>query len=63
MSRLREIDPEARILFCSGYTEDDVNSHLDASDSAVGFIHKPFRRIELLDWIDLLVATGKGQAA
>jgi two-component system cell cycle sensor histidine kinase/response regulator CckA len=40
-TKLREIDPEARILLCSGYSRDEkVNDLL--SRNARGFIQKPF---------------------
>jgi signal transduction histidine kinase/CheY-like chemotaxis protein len=46
VARLREIDPEIRVLFTSGYTDDTALRHgLDEQREV--FIQKPFTRLEL----------------
>jgi CheY-like chemotaxis protein len=56
--KLKKINPDVRVLLCSGYTKEDATPVLDDSDSNVSFIQKPFRRRELLDRIEsLLVST------
>ena len=55
--KLKKINPEVRVLLCSGYTKEDANPVLDDPDSNVSFIQKPFRRLELLDRIESLLVT------
>lgn len=44
--RLKEIDPEVRVLLSSGYvSEEDARDVLDAG--AVGFLQKPYRMVDL----------------
>jgi two-component system, cell cycle sensor histidine kinase and response regulator CckA len=45
--RLREINPNVRVLFSSGYSAD----YLGHIDGATGFINKPYRPAELLEAI------------
>lgn len=45
---VRKLDPEVRVLLCSGYSvHDQAEALLHAG--AVGFLQKPFRMQELLD--------------
>ncbi len=43
---VREIYPEMKVIFISGYTEDTFRQHLD-SDDAIDFLPKPFSLKEL----------------
>ena len=40
--RMRTIRPDARVLLCSGYTEQEAMSHFTAT-GIIGFLQKPFR--------------------
>ena len=46
---LRELDSHVRVLFCSGYSEESADRILEEVGSQVGFIHKPYRRADLLE--------------
>jgi len=48
LEQLRAIDPDARVVLMSGYTERRVKERLGADDPA-GFLQKPFRSEELVD--------------
>jgi CheY-like chemotaxis protein len=50
-ARLREIDPEVRVLLSSGYDQEEATRRL-GSAGPVGFIQKPYRPQELLAEID-----------
>jgi DNA-binding NarL/FixJ family response regulator len=43
---IRAIDPDAIVLLCSGYSEDEYAGELMA-DGAAGFVPKPFTVAEL----------------
>jgi CheY-like chemotaxis protein len=45
--RLREIDPDVRVVMASGYSEHEATSHI-TSKSLAGFIQKPFRAADLV---------------
>ena len=45
--RMREIRPEIRVLFSSGYSEDDTMARLGRPELA-DFVHKPYKREDLL---------------
>jgi CheY-like chemotaxis protein len=45
--RLREIDPEVRVVMASGYSEHEATSHITSKNLA-GFIQKPFRAADLV---------------
>jgi len=47
LDRLRSIDPEARVILMSGYTERRVKEKLGTNDPA-GFLQKPFRSEDLV---------------
>jgi len=55
--RLRELDPRVRVLFCSGYSEESADGILEEAGSQVGFIHKPYRRADLLENLGKLRAS------
>jgi CheY-like chemotaxis protein len=46
-ARLREINPQARVLLCSGHSPDGTVQRL-LSEGAVGFLQKPFGLDDLL---------------
>jgi PAS domain S-box-containing protein len=46
-SRLREIDPNVRVVMASGYSEHEATSHITSKNLA-GFIQKPYRASELV---------------
>lgn len=46
-ARLREIDPQARVVMASGYSEQDATNHV-VSRNLAGFIQKPYRAGELV---------------
>jgi two-component system cell cycle sensor histidine kinase/response regulator CckA len=48
--RLRGMDREAKIILCSGYT-DNEKAHQAVAEGAVGLLHKPFGMNEILGWI------------
>jgi len=48
--RLREIDPQARVLISSGYSAGDVAIHFD-DDGPAGFLQKPYSVTTLLDGV------------
>jgi hypothetical protein len=41
---LRQIDPEVRVIFASGYSGEGAG---DAQDRALGFVGKPYRPDDL----------------
>jgi len=47
LEELRRIDPEARVVLMSGYTESRVKERL-GSDHPAGFLQKPFRSEDLV---------------
>jgi CheY-like chemotaxis protein len=47
-ARMREIHPEIKVLFMSGYTA-DVIAHRGVLDKGVNFIQKPFSKKDLAD--------------
>jgi CheY-like chemotaxis protein len=54
--RLKEIDPNVRVLLSSGYvSEEDARDVLDAG--AVGFLQKPYRMVDLARKIRSIFAT------
>jgi CheY-like chemotaxis protein len=50
LKRLREIDPQARVLVASGYYSPQLVDECRQAGAA-GFLNKPYRRAELLDAI------------
>jgi CheY-like chemotaxis protein len=44
--RLAPLRPEMKVLFMSGYTEDEVVQH-GVADLSVGFLQKPFKPADL----------------
>jgi two-component system cell cycle sensor histidine kinase/response regulator CckA len=54
---VREIHPEMRVIFISGYTEDAFRQHLD-SDGGIEFLPKPFSLKELAAKVRDVFAVG-----
>lgn len=52
-AELLRIDPDVRVLFCSGYPEDNVKSL--GHRQVCGFITKPYRNEELLEAVRLAI--------
>ncbi|MFW6097263.1 MAG: hybrid sensor histidine kinase/response regulator, partial [Chloroflexota bacterium] len=46
--RLRQIDPQVRVLLSSGYSASDIAKHFEA-EGAVGFLQKPYSVTTLVD--------------
>lgn len=46
-ARLREIDPEVRVVMASGYSQHGATSHVTSKNLA-GFIQKPYRAVDLV---------------
>ena len=51
---LRKIDTLARVLLCSGYTEEEMKSAF-GDKRPDGFIKKPYRPIELLERVASII--------
>jgi len=47
LKKLKEINPNASVIFCSGSDEPNINSELYKA-GAKGFIQKPYDPIELM---------------
>ncbi|MBI5015514.1 MAG: response regulator [Deltaproteobacteria bacterium] len=58
-SEIRAVDPEARILLCSGYDEEEYFNDL-FEKGAVGFVQKPFRFAELFRKVEAALSVGPG---
>ena len=56
--QLRAQHPELKVLYMSGYTDNAIIHH-GVLDSGIPFIHKPFRRTELVAKIANLLAEGR----
>ena len=54
--KVREICPDIRVLFMSGYTADEVVRR-DVLDAGVNFIQKPFSRKDLSDKVQRILYT------
>lgn len=48
---LKEIDPDLRIILCSGFVGNEQLDEL-LLNGAIGFIPKPFRKAELSSTVD-----------
>ncbi len=55
-AHLRAFDPAVRVLFSSGYSEENAEFRFREPDARAAFIHKPYRREELLERIHDLLA-------
>jgi DNA-binding response OmpR family regulator len=55
-AHLRAFDPDVRVLFSSGYSEENAEFRFREPDARAAFIHKPYRREELLERIHDLLA-------
>jgi DNA-binding NarL/FixJ family response regulator len=61
--KLKEIDPEARLVVASGYSDDDVMSTYERYGFC-GVIVKPFDLVELGEVVDEVVAAeGRARSA
>jgi two-component system cell cycle sensor histidine kinase/response regulator CckA len=56
---VREIQPEMRVIFISGYTEDAFRQRLD-SESGIDFLPKPFSLKQLAAKVREVLAVGNG---
>jgi PAS domain S-box-containing protein len=56
--RMRASRPELKVLFMSGYTDNAIIHH-GVLDPGIPFIHKPFRRTDLISRITDLLADGQ----
>lgn len=57
LARLRELDPEARVLVASADVQSSTRAEAEAG-GAIGFINKPFVREEVLQTVSHLLAGG-----
>jgi CheY-like chemotaxis protein len=55
LQRLREIDPEVRVVLCSGYAKEDASESQALIRSTAGFVRKPFSMAELSRVVSRLV--------
>ncbi|MFP8873413.1 MAG: response regulator, partial [Myxococcota bacterium] len=55
-AHLRAFDPDVRVLFSSGYSEENAEFRFREPDARTAFIHKPYRREQLLEMINGLLA-------
>ena len=56
---VREIQPEMRVIFISGYTEDAFRQRLD-SEGGIDFLPKPFSLKQLAAKVREVLAVGAG---
>jgi CheY-like chemotaxis protein len=59
--QLRELAPDLKVLFCSGFSSEGTNDEL-MKLGACGFIHKPYSRSELSRAVAEAMAGGDEQA-
>ena len=55
---LLKIDPEARVIFCTGYEMDEI-AYSRIEDKIVGFLHKPFGPQQVLATVEKALAGGQ----
>jgi DNA-binding response OmpR family regulator len=60
LGTLREIQDDVRVILSSGQAEAETLEHFGGQDLA-GFLHKPFRPVELIDTLDELLDSGPPQ--
>ncbi|MCA9131456.1 MAG: response regulator, partial [Planctomycetales bacterium] len=53
--RLREVRPDAKILFMSGYTDGQLDQDKVAGLGGIELIEKPFRAMQLLERVRKLL--------
>ena len=53
--KLREINPQLKVIMTSGYNRDIVEDH-DNEDSDISFLQKPFRFAELIDKMEEMIS-------
>jgi two-component system, cell cycle sensor histidine kinase and response regulator CckA len=61
-ARLRQLDPQARVVMASGYSEQDATNHV-VSRNLAGFIQKPYRAGELVTKIRGLLDRAQAPAS
>ncbi|HOO57170.1 MAG TPA: PAS domain S-box protein [bacterium] len=54
--RLRELDPECRVVICSGYSKEGKASEL-LENGALAYIQKPFELYEILSVVEKIIAS------
>jgi DNA-binding NtrC family response regulator len=57
LRELRQLDPQVRVLFASGYSAEQVTE--EERLAVLGFINKPYRPQELANTVRLALNTGK----
>jgi len=60
IARLLEIDPSARVIVSSGYSDDDVMANYKKY-GFIGSIAKPYSFDELIDIVSMVIKDGKDQ--
>jgi PAS domain S-box-containing protein len=55
MQKVREVEPEARIIISSGYTRQQIEECFAGVDPPDGFIHKPFEMKALQKKLDIVL--------
>ncbi len=53
-----KIDPDARIIFCTGYEIDEI-TYSRIEDKIVGFLHKPFGPQQVLATVQRALSAGQ----
>ncbi len=53
-----KIDPEARVIFCTGYEIDEI-TYSRIEDTIAGFLHKPFGPQQVLAAVEKALAAGQ----
>ncbi|HVW00956.1 MAG TPA: response regulator [Planctomycetaceae bacterium] len=56
LTTLREIQQDVRVILSSGQAETETLEHFGHLDLA-GFLHKPFRPVELIDTLDQVLGS------
>lgn len=49
---VRKMNPDVRVIFISGYDLDGVHTEILSEPEVIGFLHKPFKKQELIDLIN-----------
>ena len=54
-TRLRQLYPNLRVLFISGFSEEEISRRCDGAPGAADFIKKPFTATDLLERVKRLI--------